>query len=264
MRGKASSFASYYFPLVILRSTFCADSFARSHEHTRSEGEIKERRQLLQLITDLAAILSWLVSSKSSGAPLGKMRGLITVKLANEQVNYSAKFLYKKCHFSERRSSSRTESLKQAVGEDGVEQEERQRTNRSFSISVSRKVSGFHNSELRSTPFELERKHLRQWAFFFFRGNFFPLPFPLTQETASAPSSTPAFYPVSRSQAFIFTPQWSLWDAWDFFFSFFLSLFWACTKTNFWIITLSLQGHLHTWKIKLLSLLTGEKMEHLG
>lgn len=122
----------------------------------------------MQLITDLGAIVFWLVSSKSSGAPLGKMRGLITVKLANEQVNYGAKFLYKKCHFSERRSSSRTESLKQAVGEDGVEQEERQRTNRSFSISVSRTISGFRNSELRSAPFEVERKRLRQWAFFYF------------------------------------------------------------------------------------------------
>lgn len=226
MRGKASSFASYYFPLVILRSAFCADSLPCSREHTQSEGEIKERRQLLQLITDLAAIVFWLVSSKSSGAPLGKMRGLITVKLANEQVNYGAKFLYKKCHFSERRSSSRTESLKRAVGEDGVEQEERQRTNLSFSISVSRNVSGFRNSELKSTPFELERKRLRQWAFFFFfQRKLFPLPFPLTQETASATSSTPAFYPVSRSQAFIFTPQWSLWDAWDFFFFFFFLCF---------------------------------------
>lgn len=45
-----------------------------------------------------------LVSSKSSGTPLGKMRGLITVKLANEQVNYRAKFLCKDCHFSKRRS----------------------------------------------------------------------------------------------------------------------------------------------------------------
>lgn len=195
MRGRASSFASYYFPLVILHHV---ESFACSREHTRSEGEIKERRQLLQLITDLAAIVFWLVSSKSSDAPLGKMRGLITVKLANEQVNYGAKFLYKKCHFSERRSSSRAESLKQAVGEDRAEQEERPRTNRSFPISVSRKVSGFHNSELRSTAFEVERKRLRRWAFFS-RGNFFLLPFPLTQETASAPSSTLAFYPVSRS-----------------------------------------------------------------
>lgn len=169
MRGKASSFARYYFPLVIRHSAFCADSFAHYREHTRSEGEIKERRQLLQLITDLAAIVFWLVSSKSSGTPLGKMRGLITVKLANEQVNYGAEFLYKKCHFSERCSSSCTESLKQAVGEDGVEQEERQRTNRSFSISVSRKVSDFRNSELRSIPFEFERKRLRQWAFFFQR-----------------------------------------------------------------------------------------------
>ncbi|TWW55192.1 hypothetical protein D4764_09G0002410 [Takifugu flavidus] len=102
------------------------------------------------------------VWERSSDAPLGKMRGLITVKLANEQVNYGAKFLYKKCHFSERRSSSRAESLKQAVGEDGVEQEERPRTNRSFPISVSRKVSGFRNSELRSTAFEVERKRLRR------------------------------------------------------------------------------------------------------
>lgn len=35
------------------------------------------------------------------------MRGLITVKLANEQVNYGAKFLYKKCHFSVQRASSK-------------------------------------------------------------------------------------------------------------------------------------------------------------
>lgn len=263
MRGKASSFASYYFPLVILRSAFCADSFARSHEHTRSEGEIKERRQLLQLITDLAAIVFWLVSSKSSGAPLGKMRGLITVKLANEQVNYSAKFLYKKCHFSERRSSSRTESLKQAVGEDGVEQEERQRTNRSFSISVSRKVSGFHNSELRSTPFELERKHLRQWAFFFSEETFFLFLFLWLKRLHQPPPPLQLFtqFPAHRLSSLHLSGAFGMPEI---VFSFFLSLFWACTKTNFWIITLSLQGHLHTWKIKLLSLLAGEKMEHLG
>lgn len=192
MRGSASSFASYYFPLVILHRV---ESFARSREHTRSEGEIKERRQLLQLITDLAAIVFWLVSSKSSDAPLGKMRGLITVKLANEQVNYGATFLCKKCHFSERCYSSRAESLKQAVREDGVGQEERPRTNRSFPISLSRKVSGFRNCELRSAAFQVERKRLRQWAFFFSRGNFFPLPFPLTQETASAPLLHSSFLP---------------------------------------------------------------------
>lgn len=44
------------------------------------------------------------------------MRGLITVKLANEQVNYRTKFLYKNCHFSERCSSSRSKSLKKKKG----------------------------------------------------------------------------------------------------------------------------------------------------
>ena len=49
------------------------------------------------------------------------MRGLITVKLANEQVNYRTKFLYKNCHFSERCSSSCSKSLKKkkAVGGGG-------------------------------------------------------------------------------------------------------------------------------------------------
>lgn len=55
----------------------------------------------MQLITELAATVSCLVCSKSCGSPLGEMRGLITVKLANEQVNYRTKFLYKNCHFSE-------------------------------------------------------------------------------------------------------------------------------------------------------------------
>lgn len=48
--------------------------------------------------------------SKSSGPPLGKMRGLITVKLANEQVNYRGKFQCKDCQFSKR--SSCLKSLK--------------------------------------------------------------------------------------------------------------------------------------------------------
>lgn len=195
MRGRASSFASYYFPLVILHRV---ESFARSREQTRSEGEIKERRQLLQLITDLAAIVFWLVSSKSSDAPLGKMRGLITVKLANEQVNYGAKFLYKKCHFSERGSSSRAESLKQAVGEDGVEQ-------RKDRGQIAPSPFLFQEKSPVSATLSSEAPHLRLRGnacvdeLFFSRGNFFPLPFPLTQETASAPSSTPAFYPASRS-----------------------------------------------------------------
>lgn len=58
------------------------------------------------LALSLAATVSCLVCSESSGTPPGKMRGLITVKLANEQVNYRSKFLYKKCHFAERCSSS--------------------------------------------------------------------------------------------------------------------------------------------------------------
>lgn len=102
--------------------------------------------------------------------------------------------------------------------------------------------------------------------FFFSRGNFFPLPFPLTQETASATSSTPAFYPVSRSQAFIFTPQWSLWDAWDFFFFFFF----LCFAMSLYKKKKNLSHRLNLARtfahvqIKLLSLLTGEKMEHLS
>ena len=81
------------------------------------EGEVKERRLLMmQLITELTATVSCLVCSKSSDTPLGKMRGLITVKLANEQVNYRTKFLYKKCHFSERCSRSCSKSLKKKGG----------------------------------------------------------------------------------------------------------------------------------------------------
>lgn len=239
MRGKASSFASYYFPHVALCHAFCADSFARSRERTWSEGEIKERRQLMQLITDLAAIVFWLVSSKSSGAPLGKMRGLITVKLANEQVNYGAKFLYKKCHFSERRSSSRTAKPQASCG--------RRRGGAGGKTEDKSLFLHFCFKNSLWFPQLWAQKHtvwgweeaLASMSFFYFffsRGNFFPLPFPLTQETASVytPSSTPAFYPVSRSQAFIFTPQWSLWDA--EFCCFFLTLSVlqrACTKKKF-------------------------------
>lgn len=251
MRGKASSFASYYFPLVILRSAFCADSLPCSREHTQSEGEIKERRQLLQLITDLAAIVFWLVSSKSSGAPLGKMRGLITVKLANEQVNYRAKFLYKKCHFSERRSSSRTESLKQAVGEDGVEQEERQRTNLSFSISVSRNASGFRNSELKSTPFELERERLRQWAFFFFQRKLFSSSVSSDSRDCISNLFHSSILPSFPLTGFHLYTSVEPLGCLRFFFFFFSSsvLQWACTtKKKIWAIALTLQGHLHTCK----------------
>lgn len=245
MRGKASSFACYYFLFVILCSAVCADSFAGSREHTRSEGEIKERRQLLQLITDLAAIVFWLVSSKSSGAPLGKMRGLITVKLANEQVNYGAKFLYKKCHFSERRSSSRTESLQQAVGEDGVEQEERQRTNRSFHFRFKKSLR---------FPQLWAQKHTI-WAWeemlasmsFFFRGNFFPFFF-LWLKRLHQPLLHSSFLPSFSFTGFhLYTSVKPLGCPRFFFFSFSV-LQRVCTKRNFCFIVLSLQGRLHTWK----------------
>ena len=81
----------------------------------------------MQIITELTATGSCLVYSKSPGTPLGKMRGLITVKLANEQVNYRTKFLYKNCHLSERRPSSRSERLKKRW-EERVGEEERRRT----------------------------------------------------------------------------------------------------------------------------------------
>lgn len=80
------------------------------------EGEVKERRHLMQLITELTATVFCLVCSKRSGTPLGKMRGLITVKLANEQVNHRTKFQYKDCHFSERCSCFSSKSLKKKRG----------------------------------------------------------------------------------------------------------------------------------------------------
>lgn len=95
----------------------------------------------MQLITELTATVSCLVCSKSSGTPLGKMRGLITVKLANEQVNYRTKFLYKKCHFSERCSRSCSKSLKKKR-----EGEKRQRTDAVFSFL-------FQENSLVSAPF---------------------------------------------------------------------------------------------------------------
>lgn len=114
-------FFLHYSICVSLRYAFCLNLFAHSCEHAffffLLEGEVKERRLLMmQLITELTATVSCLVCSKSSDTPLGKMRGLITVKLANEQVNYRTKFLYKKCHFSERCSRSCSKSLKKKGG----------------------------------------------------------------------------------------------------------------------------------------------------
>lgn len=105
-----------------------------------SEGEVKERRRLLMYLITRAhrATVSCLVCSKSSDTPLGKMRGLITVKLANEQVNYRTKFLYKNCHFSERCSRSCSKSLKKRGGR-RVEEEKR----RMLFPPVSRKLPGF-------------------------------------------------------------------------------------------------------------------------
>lgn len=76
----------------------------------------------MQLITELTATVFCLVCSKRSGTPLGKMRGLITVKLANEQVNHRTKFQYKDCHFSERCSCFSSKSLKKKRGR--MEEEE--------------------------------------------------------------------------------------------------------------------------------------------
>lgn len=85
---------------------------------------------------------------------------------------------------------------------------------------------------LRSTLFEVERKWLHQRAIIFFRGNFllslslsvslicslslFLPPYPSLRRWHQTP--TPAFYPVSRSLAFIFTPHWSFSEASDFFY----------------------------------------------
>lgn len=102
-RPSLGNFSSLHSTIcVCLCCAFYLNLFAHSCEHAFfffpfSEGEVKERRLLMQVIT---ATVSCLVCSKSSGTPLGKMRGLITVKLANEQVNYRTKFLYKNCHFS--------------------------------------------------------------------------------------------------------------------------------------------------------------------
>lgn len=140
--------------------------------------------------------------------------------------------LYKKCHFSERRSSSRTESLKQAVGEDGAEQEERQRTNLSFSISVSRNVSGFRNSELKSTPFELEKKRLRQWAFFFQR-KLFSSSFSSDSRDCISPLFHSSILPSFPLTGFhLYTSVEPLGCLRFFFFFSFSVLQWACTKKN--------------------------------
>lgn len=98
----------------------------------------------MQLITKLTATVSYLVSSNSASTPLGKMRGLITVKLANEQVNCRTKF--QNCHFSERCSNSCSEGLKQKVGGKIIEKEGRQDKMALSAFSDSRKLSGFCNS----------------------------------------------------------------------------------------------------------------------
>lgn len=98
----------------------------------------------MQLITELTATVSCLVCSKRSGTPLGKMRGLITVKLANEQVNYRTKFQYKDCHFSERCSCSSSKSLKKKRGRREEEEEKRLRTDVFFSfLFQEKKLPGF-------------------------------------------------------------------------------------------------------------------------
>lgn len=111
-------------PLCVLSELVCSFLWACSC----SEGEVKEKRLLMQVVTELAAPVSCLVCSKSSGTPLGKMRGLITVKLANEQVNYRTKFLYKNCHFSERCSSSCSKCLKKKEMQERVGGGGRERT----------------------------------------------------------------------------------------------------------------------------------------
>lgn len=203
---------SHYTICVSLHYAFYLSLFAHSCEHAVfSEGEVKERRLLMQLITELTATVSCLVCSKSSGTPLGKMRGLITVKLANEQVNYRTKFLYKKCHFSERCSSSCSKSLKKK-GEEGRWMRRKSGGQMPFSPFL------FQENSLVSAPLSSEACRLRlrgngciNELFFFFQRTLFPLAFtpppppPLpspTQETASNPL-TPAFYPLSRSLAFI-------------------------------------------------------------
>lgn len=86
-------------PFMKVSTRFYLNSFAHSRELSWSQGEVKERRCLMQLITKLTATFSCLVSSNSASTLLGKMRGLITVKLANEQVNCRTKF--RNSHFWE-------------------------------------------------------------------------------------------------------------------------------------------------------------------
>lgn len=159
----------------------------------------------MQLITELAATVSCLVCSKSSGAPLGKMRGLITVKLANEQVNYRTKFLCKDCHFSERCSCSKEPKEKWEE-----EEERRQRTD--FSFQGSSPVCALLSSE---------DCRLRLWGngcinelLFLFQRTLPPLPtfsFPLTpfpslRRLHQTPHSS--FLPAHRLSSFTSQEPW--------------------------------------------------------
>lgn len=168
----------------------------------------------MQLITELTATVFCLVCSKRSGTPLGKMRGLITVKLANEQVNHRTKFQYKDCHFSERCSCFSSKSLKKKRGRMEEEEEgggEKAEDGCFFSPFFFKKKNSLVSALLSS---EARRLRLRgngciNELLFFLRGHFSPVhspfsltPFPSLRRLHQTPHSK-FFYPLSCSLAFI-------------------------------------------------------------
>lgn len=184
----------------------------------------------MQLITELTATVFCLVCSKRSGTPLGKMRGLITVKLANEQVNHRTKFQYKDCHFSERCSCFSSKSLKKKRGRMEEEEEgggEKAEDRCFFSPFFFKKKNSLVSALLSS---EARRLRLRgngciNELLFFFKRTLFPRTFslfshslPLTQETASNPSLQ-VFLPTLLLAGFHPSLHRSLWETSDFLFA---------------------------------------------
>ena len=117
------------------------------------------------------------------------MRGLITVKLANEQVNYRTKFLKKNCHFSERCNRSCSKSLKEKGGGGGS----RGRMSLYPFSFLARFSSEAHCLRLRGNGCINE-------LLFCFRGHFFPFAFSLPLSPSSFPSLRRAHQtPLQRS-----------------------------------------------------------------
>lgn len=163
------------------------------------------------------------------------MRDLITVKLANEQVNYRSAFPYKNCHLSLSRRSSLLLSQPKEKEENGGKGGKEQRTDAFFSPVFFKKAPPFPSvAAQRLGGLRLRGNGCINELFLFFHRTpppciLFLSPF---THTLRRPHQTPhsSFLPTLSFASFHPSLHRSLWEASDYLFILFAS---TTSRRNF-------------------------------